>query len=114
MIPAPKPRPEKTFGPYPDALSITVWLNPITTSEGTKLVRSMTLSRRYKDQKSGEWKDATSFTLAQLRVIRLAITDVEQFVQSTPVPSHLPANGGSVESALPPPDGGEGDEQIPF
>ena len=54
-------RPEKKIG------RLAFWRNAIQTAAGPKEVWSITISaRRYRDPKSGEWKDAPSFRPADL------------------------------------------------
>ncbi len=51
--------PEKKWGPFHGGLGLAVWLNQVDTPDGTRYFRSITIApRRYRDPKTGEWKDA--------------------------------------------------------
>ena len=53
--------PEKKWGPFHGGVGIAVWLNEVQTEAGPKFFRSVSLqSRRYRDKKTGVWKDAKS------------------------------------------------------
>jgi hypothetical protein len=54
-------RPERKIG------RVAFWRNAIQTAAGPKEVWSITISpRRYRDAKTGEWKDSPSFRPADL------------------------------------------------
>jgi len=72
-------KPEKVFRIGP--ISASVFCNEVSAGEndGKRILRSANLSRRYKD--GDEWKNSTSFGLADLpaaiRVLELALQHVE-------------------------------------
>jgi hypothetical protein len=53
--------PEKKWGPFHGGVGIAVWLNEVQTDAGPRFFRSISLQpRRYRDKKTGMWKDAAS------------------------------------------------------
>jgi len=42
-------------------VSVAIWANEIETANGPKTVDRVTVERRYKDQATGEWKNASGF-----------------------------------------------------
>ena len=72
-------KPEKVF--RLGLISASVFCNEVSAGEndGRRIIRSATLSRRYKD--GDEWKSSTAFGLADLpvaiRVLELALHHVE-------------------------------------
>lgn len=67
-------RPEKKIGPYPGGIGVAIWTNTIQTDDGTRQVRSVTLSpRRYKDAQSGQWKDSSSYQVGDLPALIFAL-----------------------------------------
>ena len=80
-------RPEKKIGPYSAGIGVAVWLNTIETDQGSKKVRSITISpRRYRDPESGEWKDAPSFRPMDLPALIFALQKAQEYVYTTPIP----------------------------
>jgi len=55
-----KNQPEKTF--RAGACSASVFVNEKKTEEGTRSFRSIAFACRYKDETTGEWKDAGSMS----------------------------------------------------
>jgi hypothetical protein len=93
---APK-RPEKKIGPFHGGLGIAIWLNCVETDQGPRYFRGITLApRRYLDEKTGRWKDATSFRPVDLATLELAIAAARQYIASTPLPG-LPVQGEEYE-----------------
>jgi len=67
-------KPELKVGPFQGGIGICVWSNEIETAEGPKTVRSVTIApRRYKDPKTGEWRDAVSYRPSDLTCLILAM-----------------------------------------
>jgi hypothetical protein len=65
---------------------ITVWAT-LDRLCGRPHNRSVTLApRRYRDRKTGEWKDATSYRPVDLAIIILALQATLDFIQATPLP----------------------------
>ena len=80
-------RPEKKWGPFHGGVGLAVWLNEVDTPEGKRWYRSVTLnSRRYRDEKSGNWEDAKSFRPTDLSGLMLAMEAALAFCHSTPLP----------------------------
>ncbi len=86
--PAKEPRqPEKKWGPFHGGMGVAVWLNQATTDDGIKYFRSITIApRRYKDSKTGEWKDSSSLRPADLPTLQLALQAAHDYVHTTPLP----------------------------
>jgi hypothetical protein len=107
--PAPTPRrPEKKWGPFHGGVGVAVWLNEVETDDGKRYFRSITIApRRYLDEKSGKWEDASSFRVTDLPSLILALQAAQDFVHNTPLPG-LPATGeGEVPADSGPPDESE-------
>ncbi len=80
-------RPEKKIGPYPGGIGVAIWLNTIDTPDGTRQIRSITISpRRYRDQQTGEWKDAGSYRPTDLPALLFALTKAQEYCYTTPLP----------------------------
>ena len=80
-------RPEKKFGPYPGGVGCAVWLNTIETQSGPRKIRSLTIApRRYRDAKTGEWKDAPSYRPGDLPALIFALQQAQQFLITEPIP----------------------------
>lgn len=80
-------RPEKKFGPYPGGIGVAVWLNTIETGKGSRKIRSISVApRRYRDSKTGEWKDAPSYRPGDLPALIFALQQAQAFVISEPIP----------------------------
>ena len=59
--------------------------------------RSIVLSpRRYRDPKTGEWKDAASFRPVDLATLELALAATRQYIAATPLPGQ-PVEGEEYE-----------------
>jgi hypothetical protein len=72
------PRPERKWGPFHGGTGVAVWLNEVSTDTGPKFIRSITVNmRRYRDKKTGEWKDASSLRPTDLPSLILAL-DIAQ------------------------------------
>ncbi len=83
----PPRRPERKIGPFHNGLGISIWLNQIETEQGPRYFRSISIaSRRYRDAKTGDWKDASSYRPIDLAVLQLAIGEAMRFCASNPLP----------------------------
>ena len=90
-------RPEYKAGPFHNGLGIAVWLNTVETAGGLRFFRSITVAaRRYRDPKTGEWKDAASYRPVDLSTLVLALRDVQDFLRRTPLPGQ-PVEGDELE-----------------
>jgi hypothetical protein len=105
-------RPEKKYGPFHNGLGIAIWLNCVETANGPRYFRSITLApRRYREPKTGEWKDAASYRPVDLATLELALAQARQYIASTPLPGQ-PVEGEEYEE-LHPMENGEAMENPP-
>jgi hypothetical protein len=81
---APRP-PVRKWGPF-HGVSVSCWLNEVETDKGVRYFRTITISRRYKDKKTGEWKDAASLRSSDLPSVILALEAAHAYMSSTPLP----------------------------
>ncbi len=80
-------RPEHKIGPYPGGIGVAVWLNTISTDDGPRKVRSITISpRRYRDAETGEWRDANSYRPGDLPALIFALQKAQEYVYTKPLP----------------------------
>ncbi len=80
-------RPEKKFGPFHNGIGVAVWLNRVETDQGPRWFRSITINaRRYRDPKTGEWKDAASFRPVDLATLSMALDAARHYIESVPLP----------------------------
>ena len=86
-------RPERKWGPFHGGVGVAVWLNEVDMPEGKRYFRSITIAaRRYLDEKTGKWEDASSLRTTDLPSLILALEAAHAYVTSTPMPG-LPAEG---------------------
>jgi hypothetical protein len=86
-------RPEKKFGPYPGGVGVAIWVNSIQTDQGERKIRSVTIApRRYRDPKSGKWRDAGSYRPSDLPALLFALAKAQEFCLTEPIPGD-DANG---------------------
>lgn len=79
--------PEKKWGPFAGGAGVAVWLNQFQTAAGVRFARSVTLApRRFRDSKTGEWRDAGSYRPVDLPAILLALQAAHDYCASTPLP----------------------------
>ena len=98
-------RPERKWGPFHGGVGVAVWLNEVETPEGKRFFRSVSLApRRYLDEKTGKWQDASSLRPTDLPALILALEAAHLFVSSTPLPG-LPAEGEEPVDSSPLDDG---------
>ncbi len=80
-------RPELKIGPFPGGISVNVWRNTVQTDAGPRQFRSITLApRSYRDAKTGEWNDSSSYRPIDLPAIILALQKAYEFTTTTPLP----------------------------
>lgn len=61
-------------------LNVAVWENTIETANGPQPVERVTLERRYKDEKSGEWKSTNSYRMNELPKAILVLQKAYEFL----------------------------------
>ena len=80
-------RPEKKYGPFHGGVGLAVWLNQVQGDDGPRFFRSVTIApRRYRDPKTGEWMDSTSFRATDLAALMLALEAAHNYMANTPLP----------------------------
>jgi hypothetical protein len=85
-------KPELVIGPFPGGVSVKVWINDIETAEGSRKVRSVTISpRRYRDKKTGDWKDSNSFRPIDLPALTLALQKAYEHCNTVALPGQSPS-----------------------
>lgn len=107
---APVPRhPEQKYGPFHGGVGIAIWLNEVETDSGTRYFRSLTIApRRYRDPKTGDWKDAGSLRSTDLPALILGLQAAHQYMASTPLP------GQPMEEEQPEPAAPSDNGNVPF
>jgi hypothetical protein len=84
-------------GPFHNGLGVAVWLNVVETEQGPRYFRSITIApRRYRDPKTGEWKDASSYRPVDLSTLVLALEKAQAYIRQTPLPGQ-PVEGDELE-----------------
>ncbi len=79
-------KPEKKIGPLPGGLGVAIWVNTVQTDEGPRKIRSITLSpRRYRDSKTGEWKDSSSFQVGDIPTLIFALQQAQEHIYLHPL-----------------------------
>ena len=93
----PANRPETKIGPLPAGLGVAIWINNVETNDGPRKIRSITLSpRRYRDPKTGEWKDSTSFQTRDIPTLIFALQKAQEYVFEHPLGDEERADGQDV------------------
>src|SRR5712675_1350906 len=91
-------RPEKKWGPFHGGVGVAVWLNEVQTDAGPKFFRTLTIQpRRYRDKKTGVWKDAKSLRPTDIPALLLALDAALQFAAHTPLPGQPVDDEGEIE-----------------
>lgn len=98
---AAEPRyPEKKYGPFQGGCGLAIWLNEVKTQDGPRFFRSVTVQpRRYRDRKTGKWKDAVSLRPSDIPALVLAMESAQRYIADTPLPGQ-PAEGEDIESLV--------------
>ena len=97
--------PERKWGPFHGGVGVAVWLNEVETAEGKRYFRSLTIAqRRYLDEKTGKWEDASSFRSTDIPSLLLALEAAHAYMMSAPLPG-LPADGEEHADSTPLDDG---------
>lgn len=100
--------PEKKFGPFSGGVSISIWLQEVQTSEGSRYFRSATIQgRRFRDKTTGEWKDG-ALRPTDLPALILGLEATQRYMATTPLPgaaaedeADVPENGQVAEEPTP-------------
>lgn len=94
-----RPRyPEKKWGPFHGGVGLAVWLNEVQTTAGPRFFRSVTVQpRRYRDKKTGIWKDAMSLRPTDLPALMLAMEAAVAFIAHTPLPGQAIEDEEEIE-----------------
>ena len=93
--------PERKWGPFHGGVGVAVWLNEVETADGKRFFRSITIApRRYLDEKTGKWENASSLRTTDLPSLILALEAAHAYVSSTPLPG-LPAEGDEPDDTGP-------------
>jgi hypothetical protein len=67
--------PEKKIGPFPAGIGVAIWINTITTDDGPRKIRSISINpRRYLDRQSNEWRDSGSYHPGEIPALIFALT----------------------------------------
>ncbi|MBI3468291.1 MAG: hypothetical protein HY000_35250 [Planctomycetes bacterium] len=104
-------QPEKKIGPFPGGITVAIWLNTIETQSGPRQIRSVTISpRRYRDPKTGEWRNAGSFRLSDLTALILGLEKAQEYMLTTRLPGDAPPDVEDTPTEPPPEPQGD----IPF
>lgn len=92
--------PEKKWGPFHGGVGVAVWLNEVQTQDGPRFFRSVSLQpRRYRDRKTGEWKDAASLRPTDLPALMLGLDAALAFIAHTPLPGQSLDDEEQIDSA---------------
>ena len=102
-------RPEQKYGPFHGGLAVCVWLNELTTENGPRFMRTLTISpRRFRDPKTGEWKDAGSLRATDIPALILGLRAGLDYMTGTPLPGQ-PIEEEPAEDTVP-----TGNGEVPF
>lgn len=90
-------QPERKWGPFHGGVSVCCWLNEVETDAGPRFYRTVTIGgRRYRDKKTGEWKDAASLRSTDLPSLILALEAAHAHMAVAPLPGQ-PADDEQVD-----------------
>ena len=96
---APPRHPERKWGPFHGGVGVAVWLNEVQTDAGPKFFRTLSIQpRRYRDKKTGVWKDAKSVRPTDIPALLLALDATMQFAAHTPLPGQPVDDEGEIET----------------
>ncbi|CAN5172077.1 hypothetical protein BH10PLA2_BH10PLA2_28760 [soil metagenome] len=78
-------------------LGVSIWLNTVETDKGPRVYRSVTVApRRYRDEQTGDWKDAKSYRPLDLSTLILALQAARDYCAKVPLPGQ-PIKGEEME-----------------
>ena len=79
--------PEKKIGPFPAGIGVAIWINTITTDDGPRKIRSISINpRRYLDRQSNEWRDSGSYHPGEIPALIFALQKAQEYIFTTPIP----------------------------
>jgi len=105
--------PEKKWGPFAGGAGVAVWLNQFQTAAGVRYARSITFApRRFRDPRTGDWRDAGSYRPVDLPALLLALQEAHEYCLSTPLPGEPaePEEADTLTNGETPPS----DPNVPF
>ena len=79
-------KPDFCIGPLTGGTFLTIWSNEVTTDDGPRTIRNVTIARRYKDDQAGEWKNTSSFRTSDLDTIAMLVDKAKAFLAEHPLP----------------------------
>ena len=98
--PRPAKPPEVKFGPYAGGIGVAVWVNTVENENGRQQRRSITIApRRYRDPKSGEWKDSGSFRPSDIPILLVSLQKALEYVYTTPMPGEAEVRDQETENS---------------
>ena len=101
-----KEPPEKKIGPFQSGVGVCVWTNQVTTEQGTRTFRSITINpRRFFDRESNQWKDTMSYNPSDLPSLIYALELAAKFCFEDEPPEPEATTNGEATSVP---------EEIPF
>ena len=96
--PRPAKPPEVKFGPYAGGIGVAVWVNVVENENGRQQRRSITIApRRYRDPKSGEWKDSGSFRPSDIPILLVSLQKAMEYIYTTPLPGEAEVRDQEAE-----------------
>ncbi|MBI5757311.1 MAG: hypothetical protein HZA46_02190 [Planctomycetales bacterium] len=103
-----KNHPEKKISPVNSGLSVAIWLNTVTTDDGPRRFRTITVApKRYRDRNTGEWKDSGSYTPSDLPALVFALQKAIEFCYSSPLPGQKDEPGAEAPAKQP-------EDEVPY
>ena len=92
--------PEKKIGPFPAGIGVAIWINTITTDDGPRKIRSISINpRRYFDRQADQWRDSSSYHPGEIPALIFALQKAQEYIFTTPIPGepsdeeHNPGSG---------------------
>lgn len=84
--PASRKGPETKIGPFPAGIGVAIWINTISTEDGPRKIRSISINpRRYFDRQANEWRDSGSYHPGEIPALIFALQKAQK--TSSPPPS---------------------------
>lgn len=76
-------QPVKTF--RSGGISASVWRNDVVQNGQTVVNHSVTLQKRYRDRRTGEWRDSGTFFMSDLPRVQLVMRKAYEYLALTAV-----------------------------